>query len=112
MGVRHRIIHERTGHQLTVIVVNRAFEQSLTDPLCDTAVYLAFDNHRIDEHAAVFEPMTASGGRDVAQGATSVGAGLRLVPTWISSLTLRIDASRLLAPEPAWFLQLGLTQYL
>ena len=61
---------------------------------------------------AVFEPMTASGGRDIAHGAFSLGAGLRLIPTWISSLTLRIDASRLLAPEPAWFFQLGLTQYL
>ena len=55
MGVRHRIIHERTGHQLTVIVVNRAFEQSLTEPLYDTAVYLAFDNHRIDDCAEVVD---------------------------------------------------------
>jgi hypothetical protein len=37
--------------------------------------------------------------------------GARLVPTWISSLVLRLDASRLFEPELAWFTQLGLKQY-
>jgi hypothetical protein len=61
--------------------------------------------------AAVFEPMTASGGRDILQHAYSVGAGLRVIPSWISALTPRVDVARLLAAEPAWFLQVGLTQY-
>ena len=61
--------------------------------------------------AAVFEPMTASGGRDATRTALSAGAGLRVIPTWISSLTLRVDAARLFAPEPTWFAQVGLTQY-
>jgi hypothetical protein len=61
--------------------------------------------------AAAFEQMTAEGGRGDQNLALSLGAGARLVPTWISNLILRLDASRLLEPELAWFTQLGLEQY-
>lgn len=61
--------------------------------------------------AAAFEQMTAEGGRGEKNGALSLGAGARVVPTWISSLIFRVDVARLLAPETAWFAQLGLNQY-
>jgi hypothetical protein len=61
--------------------------------------------------AAVFEEMTVSGGRGSRGGALSSGAGLRLIPTWIASITPRLDVSRLLEPERVWFVQLGLNQY-
>ena len=61
--------------------------------------------------AAFFEQMTAEGGRGEARGAFSLGLGARLVPTWISSIALRFDVARLLAPELAWFAQFGLKQY-
>ncbi len=61
--------------------------------------------------AAAFEQMTAEGRRGEQNVALSLGAGARLVPTWISNLILRLDASRLLEPELAWFTQLGLKQY-
>jgi hypothetical protein len=61
--------------------------------------------------AAAFEQMTVRGGRGDGNVALSLGLGVRIVPTWISSVALRLDASRLLAPESAWFTQLGLNQY-
>jgi hypothetical protein len=61
--------------------------------------------------AAFFEQMTAEGGRGEALGAFSLGLGARVVPTWISSIALRFDVARLLAPELAWFGQFGLKQY-
>jgi hypothetical protein len=61
--------------------------------------------------AAAFEPMTASGGRGEADIAFCAGLGARVVPTWISSVALRLDAARLVAPERAWFAQFGLKQY-
>jgi hypothetical protein len=61
--------------------------------------------------AALFEPMTAVGARAPAEHALSLGAGLRVVPTWLSAIVLRVDGARLVAPEGAWFVQLGLSQY-
>jgi hypothetical protein len=61
--------------------------------------------------AAAFEQMTAAGGRGEQNAALSLGVGARLIPTWISNVVLRLDASRLLEPELAWFTQLGLNQY-
>jgi len=61
--------------------------------------------------ASFFEQMTAEGGRGDALGAFSLGLGARVVPTWISSIALRLDVARLLAPELAWFAQFGLKQY-
>ena len=61
--------------------------------------------------AALFEQIDAEGGRGPAGSALSVGMGARVVPTWISSLVLRLDGARLIQPEPAWFAQVGLNQY-
>jgi hypothetical protein len=61
--------------------------------------------------AALFERMNDVGRRGAAQAALSVGVGVRVVPTWISNFVLRLDGARLLAPEQAWFQQIGLTQY-
>jgi len=48
---------------------------------------------------------------DVEPGLSS-GAGLRLLPTFLAGVILRVDGGRLLIPEPAWFVQLALSQYL
>lgn len=61
--------------------------------------------------AAAFEPLDAAGGRTRAETALSVGGGARLVPTWLSTLVLRLDVARALAPRAAWFAQVGLNQY-
>jgi len=62
--------------------------------------------------AAVFEPMDAEGHALSWQGAWSTGAGLRLLPTALVDTLLRVDGSRLHAPFGAWFVQLGITQYI
>ena len=60
---------------------------------------------------ARFSVMTAGGSRGRTLDAASIGLGARLVPTWLASVVLRADLARLLAPDPAWFLQIGLGQY-
>jgi hypothetical protein len=45
------------------------------------------------------------------KGAANIGAGLRLVPTFLSNTLLRIDYARLFAPERTSFVQFGITQY-
>jgi outer membrane protein assembly factor BamA len=59
----------------------------------------------------VFEPMDARGKPTSARHAVSLGAGVRLIPTFLTQLLLRLDLARLLAPEERWFFQLGVTQY-
>ena len=44
-------------------------------------------------------------------GAISTGAGLRIVPTFLTQIVGRVDLARLHAPEERWFLQIGVTQY-
>jgi hypothetical protein len=61
--------------------------------------------------AAAFEQLTADGRRGDRKLALSLGLGARVIPTWISSIVFRFDASRLLEPETAWFAQFGLAQY-
>jgi hypothetical protein len=60
---------------------------------------------------ALFERITADGGRGEASRALATGAGARLIPTWLAGVVLRFDVSRLLQPEQRWFYQLGLSQY-
>jgi hypothetical protein len=55
--------------------------------------------------------MSVAGGRGGPGAALSVGAGLRVIPTCIASVTPRLDLARLIEPERVWFLQLGLNQY-
>jgi hypothetical protein len=62
--------------------------------------------------AAAFEPMNAAGSAQRWIGAWSTGAGLRLLPTALVDTLLRVDGSRLHHPFGAWFVQLGITQYI
>jgi hypothetical protein len=61
--------------------------------------------------AAAFAPMDAQGQRQPGERAFAAGGGLRLVPTWLAEIVVRVDAGRLVAPEARWFVQLGLNQY-
>ena len=53
VGPGHRVIHQRSGQQLTVVVVNRFFPEGLPGTLDNTSVNLAFDNHRINLRPAI-----------------------------------------------------------
>ena len=55
VGARHGVIHERAGHELAFLVVDRALAQRLADALRDAAVDLALDDHRIDHHAEIVD---------------------------------------------------------
>jgi hypothetical protein len=61
--------------------------------------------------AAAFEPMDAHGVPTEWNAAVSTGAGIRVIPTFLTQLLLRLDGSRLYAPEERWFFQFGVTQY-
>jgi outer membrane protein assembly factor BamA len=53
-----------------------------------------------------------SRGRDAPAGwGASSGVGLRLIPSFLADVVLRIDAGRALWPEPSYFWQWGLSQY-
>jgi hypothetical protein len=60
---------------------------------------------------AVYENITATGGRGDRHAAFSAGIGLRVVPTWLSGLVLRFDLAHLFVPEAVWAFQYGLSQY-
>ena len=53
---RHQVVDQRAGHQLAGLgVVDDLLEQRLGDALRDAAVQLAFDDHRVDDVAAVVD---------------------------------------------------------
>ena len=53
-GTRHRVVHVAAGQKLAgLLVVHAALEQRLADALRQSAVHLAFDDHRIDDVAEV-----------------------------------------------------------
>jgi hypothetical protein len=52
---RHAIVHERAGDELSVLVIDHAFEQRLADALRDPAMDLALDDHRVDHGADVVD---------------------------------------------------------
>src|SRR3989442_5712035 len=53
-GARHRVVHVAAGQKLAgLLVVHAALEQRLADALRQSAVHLAFDDHRIDDVAEV-----------------------------------------------------------
>jgi hypothetical protein len=58
-----------------------------------------------------FQRFTQEGQLTGWKGAANIGAGLRIVPTFLSNTLLRIDFARLLAPERTSFVQFGITQY-
>lgn len=61
--------------------------------------------------AGVYERLDARGGRGASGSAFSGGLGVRVVPTFLTELLLRVDGARLVVPERAWFWQLGVSQY-
>src|SRR5262245_29515322 len=48
-SARHSIVHERTGNELTVLIVDNLLAQYLPYALSNPAVDLPFDQHRIDD---------------------------------------------------------------
>ncbi len=58
-----------------------------------------------------FESFTETGQLRAWQGAVNVGAGLRVIPTFLSNTLLRVDAARLFVPDQNWLVQVGITQY-
>jgi outer membrane protein assembly factor BamA len=61
--------------------------------------------------SAVFLPVDAAGQRRSWQHAVAVGGGVRLIPTFLTRLLLRLDVAHLVAPTREWFVQFGITQY-
>ena len=61
--------------------------------------------------SAVFAAMDVHGVRQAADHAFASGAGVRVIPTALAQVVLRLDAGRLLAPEQLWFAQFGLAQF-
>ncbi|MFZ5893333.1 MAG: POTRA domain-containing protein [Myxococcota bacterium] len=61
--------------------------------------------------AAVFEQVDRLGQRAKAGNALSAGAGVRLLPTFLAQIVLRVDVARLFLPEQSWFVQFGTNQY-
>ncbi len=55
VGARHGVVHVAAGDELAVLIVDGVLEQRLADALGDTAMHLAFDDHRIDEDAEVVD---------------------------------------------------------
>lgn len=58
-----------------------------------------------------FESFTEDGKTRDWQGAVNVGAGFRLVPTFLANTLFRMDVAHLLAPSPNSLVQFGITQY-
>lgn len=58
-----------------------------------------------------FQPFTEEGSQKDWIGTVNVGAGIRVVPTFLANTLLRVDFAQLLAPSPNSLLQIGITQY-
>ncbi len=58
---------------------------------------------------------TGKTGQDVdvtaGAGEYNIGGGIRVIPTWLSAMLLRVDVARLLAPSEAWLVQTAIAQY-
>ena len=50
---RHRVVHERAGHELALLVIDRVLHQRLADALRHAALHLALDDHRVDDPADI-----------------------------------------------------------
>lgn len=58
-----------------------------------------------------FQPFTEEGSQREWAGTVNVGAGIRVVPTFLANTLLRVDFAQLLAPSPNSLIQVGITQY-
>src|ERR1700730_4418120 len=69
VGARHPIVHVGSREKLTArAVVHHVLYQGLADPLSDSALYLAFADHRIDRTAAVVHHAMAIDGDAAGRG--------------------------------------------
>ena len=63
IGARQSVVHERARQQLPAIgIVQAMLMQGLADPLCNTAVQLTLDDHRIDHRPEVVHRPIADNG--------------------------------------------------
>src|SRR5438094_710312 len=54
VGARHRVVIVGAGQKLTgLFVVDAGFEDGLADPLRETPMHLAGDDHRVDDSAEI-----------------------------------------------------------
>ena len=58
-----------------------------------------------------FQPFTEEGNQKDWIGTVNVGAGIRVVPTFLANTLLRVDFAQLLSPSPNSLVQMGITQY-
>jgi hypothetical protein len=58
-----------------------------------------------------FEQLDVHGRRADAHAAFSGGAGVRVIPTWLTGVVLRFDVARLVRPERLLMHQFGVSQY-
>ncbi len=61
--------------------------------------------------AGAFQSFAEDGALRPWKGAVSVGAGFRLIPTFLSNTLLRVDLAQLFAPNRNMLVQIGITQY-
>src|SRR6266545_6372238 len=54
-SAHYGVIHQRAGHHLTVFAIEHFLPQRFAEALRDAAVNLSFDDHRIDDNAAVVD---------------------------------------------------------
>ena len=58
-----------------------------------------------------FQSFTDQGNVQDWRGAVNVGAGARIIPTFLSNTLLRVDFAHLFSPSPNSLVQFGITQY-
>ena len=68
---RHQVIHEGSGQELCLLVVDHLLQEPAADALRDAAVDLALHDHRVDEGPAVV-------GHQVAEELHRAGAGVHV----------------------------------
>lgn len=61
--------------------------------------------------AAAFDRIDARGRRTKPGWGASAGLGIRVIPTFIANVLLRMDVARVVWPDPDFFFQWGLSQY-
>ena len=58
-----------------------------------------------------FQSFTGDGNVRDWRGTVNIGAGMRIVPTFLSNTLLRVDMAHLFSPSPNSLIQFGITQY-
>ena len=58
-----------------------------------------------------FQSFTEDGKLRDWRGTVNIGAGVRIVPTFLSNTLLRVDVAHLFSPSPNSLIQFGITQY-